>query len=546
MAPASTTAVLAVPDRSVAERPETKAPDGSEGQFAGLIAHFVPPQPKLPTPESAPARNRSQESASREDSPGPERVSERTAGPARSEKAQGGASETRERTSAAKPEEADEPQAKTPPAKPEAKDEATAAPAPVKADVEPQTTAQPAQALPLTGVPTFATVPVALPTGTQSAPSAGQAQVQAITSPQVPPIPGPVVSPQVPPTPGPAVKAQVEADLAKAATKASVVTSPAAQAPTTPEGMVPKSAQVQVETDATLPPAPALTQAILAETPAKPQAPSPKVPASEAQPSPIPSKPQAEPPVAITVQEAKQPTLPLAAATPAPRPQTKAPLGPGEDQLRSALAAEATTKGTAAPAASLEGALSVPEAALAKLAQPQQGSVLAQPETGSALAAVATSRQTGPAPVSAAPVAAPPAAPPPPNPPTAQVEGSVRWMLKGGAQEAKLQLHPESLGQVTIHLKVEGGEVHARLWITEPASVQAVQEGRPHLEQSLKDQGLQLGSFDLQQGQRPFQEAPSAPAFRGSLPSDPVVARQEAPALPAPSILNPHHVELYA
>jgi hypothetical protein len=119
-------------------------------------------------------------------------------------------------------------------------------------------------------------------------------------------------------------------------------------------------------------------------------------------------------------------------------------------------------------------------------------------------------------------------------------------MLKGGAQEARLQLHPESLGQVTIHLKVEGGEVHARLWISEPASVQAVQEGRPHLEQSLREQGLQLGSFDLQQGHKPFQEAPSAPAFPGRALPAAATARQEAPATPAPSILNPHRVELYA
>lgn len=131
-------------------------------------------------------------------------------------------------------------------------------------------------------------------------------------------------------------------------------------------------------------------------------------------------------------------------------------------------------------------------------------------------------------------------------PPVTQVEGGIRWMLKGGTQEARLQLHPEALGQVTIHLKVEGGEVHARLWLTEPASVQAVQEGRPHLEQALKDQGLLLGSFDLQQGHRPFQEAPSAPAYRDGTPSPVAAARQEAPAAPALSILNAHHVELYA
>jgi flagellar hook-length control protein FliK len=122
----------------------------------------------------------------------------------------------------------------------------------------------------------------------------------------------------------------------------------------------------------------------------------------------------------------------------------------------------------------------------------------------------------------------------------------MRWMLKGGAQEAQLQLHPESLGQVTIHLRVEGGEVHARLWITEAASVQAVQEGRPHLEAALKEQGLQLGSFDLQQGQRPFQEAASAPAAAERPTLDVKLARQETPSAAAPSILNSHHVELYA
>jgi flagellar hook-length control protein FliK len=163
---------------------------------------------------------------------------------------------------------------------------------------------------------------------------------------------------------------------------------------------------------------------------------------------------------------------------------------------------------------------------------------------GSALAALSShARLAEPAP-EAAPVPLAPASQP--SAPVLQVEGGVRWMLKGGVQEAQLQLHPDSLGQVTIHLRVEGGEVHARLWVTEPGSVQAVQEGRPHLEQSLKEQGLQLGSFDLQQGQRPFQEAPATPSFRDRPAPEPVLARQEAPVSVPVSILNPHHVELYA
>jgi len=122
----------------------------------------------------------------------------------------------------------------------------------------------------------------------------------------------------------------------------------------------------------------------------------------------------------------------------------------------------------------------------------------------------------------------------------------VKWMLKGGAQEAQLQLHPESLGQVTIHLKVEGGEVHVRLWVTDPTSMQAVRDGREHLGVSLKEQGLQLGSFDLQQGHRPFQEAPVTPVVREHVLPERMSTRQEAPVIARPAILNPHHVELYA
>ena len=130
--------------------------------------------------------------------------------------------------------------------------------------------------------------------------------------------------------------------------------------------------------------------------------------------------------------------------------------------------------------------------------------------------------------------------------PVAQVEGGFRWMVKTGAQEAQIQLHPESLGQVTIHLRVEGGEVHAQLWIVEPGTVQAMQDGKAHLAQSLKEQGLQLGSFDLHQGHRPFQEPSHAPVFTQDPALPPAPARQEAPLVRTASFMNPHRIELYA
>ena len=173
---------------------------------------------------------------------------------------------------------------------------------------------------------------------------------------------------------------------------------------------------------------------------------------------------------------------------------------------------------------------------------------IGHPDAGTSAASGAMRAPADPLPAASAapPSSAAPAASSLPSPAIAQVDGSVRWMLQNGSQEAQLQLHPESLGQITINLRVEGGEVHARLWVSDPASMQAVQDGRSHLEQSLREQGLQLGSFDLHQGQRPYQDASahSAPGLREA--PAPTPARQETPTPTAPTLANPHQIECYA
>lgn len=136
-----------------------------------------------------------------------------------------------------------------------------------------------------------------------------------------------------------------------------------------------------------------------------------------------------------------------------------------------------------------------------------------------------------------------------PHPAVAQVEGSIRWLLNRERSGAELQLHPESLGRVTIQLRVEGSSVHARVWATEPTTVPLLQEHRAHLEVSLREQGLSLGSFDLHQGQRgqnPMEQSPwqgsasRLPLFEGLDP------RQETPS--APSIPGAYRglVEVFA
>jgi len=93
-----------------------------------------------------------------------------------------------------------------------------------------------------------------------------------------------------------------------------------------------------------------------------------------------------------------------------------------------------------------------------------------------------------------------------------QVDGSIRWLVKNQDKGAELQLHPESLGRVQISIKVEGSVVHAKVWASEASTVPVLQDHKAMLEASLKQQGLTLGSFDLQHGRKDQQASLPAPA----------------------------------
>jgi flagellar hook-length control protein FliK len=128
-----------------------------------------------------------------------------------------------------------------------------------------------------------------------------------------------------------------------------------------------------------------------------------------------------------------------------------------------------------------------------------------------------------------------------------QVEGSIKWLLKNQDQGAELQLHPESLGRVQISLKVEGTQVHARVWASDPAALPVLQDHRASLEASLKEQGLSLGSFNLQQGRQNEQTPAPTPALPASTPFQITAeAGQETPTAPAPSLSEAHHFEVVA
>ncbi len=130
-----------------------------------------------------------------------------------------------------------------------------------------------------------------------------------------------------------------------------------------------------------------------------------------------------------------------------------------------------------------------------------------------------------------------------------QMDGTIRWLIKNQEKGAEIQLSPESLGRVVIKLRIEGGEVHARVWASEASTMPLLQEQKAALEASLRQQGLSLGSFDLQQGRRgddaqtsqgsEFRTSGAGIAERGE-------KKQDVPIVASPALGGARLLEVFA
>ena len=570
MASASPTALMPISDRLVPERSEAKAYDGSDGKFAGLMAQFTPTAAKPVGPQMGSGLQAKSEALRSK-----RRDSSQAANTGASNATQDGTNQAgtvREQTTQAPTPRDPNRSNPTPASTPTPRDSAAAAPdtsgapaTPAKADASPTTDPK------TQGQASVA--PDAADAATQAL-ALIQAQLQASQ--------GPTLDPNAAQAPASAqsldlVQSPTSAPDPTAMLKAGLAAASGPQLPQVPSastatGALPNSTQIQPQTPAPTPapapaPVPLPTTTSLSQDLAKAlQAQSPS-PAANTPGSTAPTQGQSTSPI-ITFQAAVAAAGPapketpksaastqtltgllaepavasaklalLLAAPTAPQPLTSAQL---KLQLEAAPLSAEATRATATEAGLPNTTLDL--GALKVQGTSTQDFHLPDGSSAAVLNTPAKTTEIVPTPVvaEAATVQTPLTAP------VSQVAGGMRWMLKTGSQEAQLQLHPDSLGQVTIHLKVEGGEVHARIWVTDPSSAQAVQEGRAHLEMSLKEQGLQLGSFDLQQGNHPSQQAPSTATYSTPPAADLLQARQEAPPGPSPSVLNPHHVELYA
>jgi flagellar hook-length control protein FliK len=115
------------------------------------------------------------------------------------------------------------------------------------------------------------------------------------------------------------------------------------------------------------------------------------------------------------------------------------------------------------------------------------------------------------------PAAAPPApvAPDVPDVPS-QIVKAVAMQWKQGVGEARLQLRPEHLGEVTVSLRVEQGSVLATVRAESQAAIDLIRGRQLELQAALAGQGLDLDHLviDLdpdQRRERPGDQRPEQP-----------------------------------
>lgn len=90
---------------------------------------------------------------------------------------------------------------------------------------------------------------------------------------------------------------------------------------------------------------------------------------------------------------------------------------------------------------------------------------------------------------------------------TSQIVQSLRTQLRGGIGEAVVRLRPEFLGEVTITVRLDRGQVDASVKAELPAVREWLEAQEPAVRQSLGDQGLSLTRLRVEpDGQRAFSD----------------------------------------
>jgi flagellar hook-length control protein FliK len=77
-----------------------------------------------------------------------------------------------------------------------------------------------------------------------------------------------------------------------------------------------------------------------------------------------------------------------------------------------------------------------------------------------------------------------------------RIQRAVRVAASGGV-EVRVRLEPESLGEVRVAVRWDGGAVSARLEVGSPAAREALESHLPALRKSLQEQGIPIQQMDV-------------------------------------------------
>ena len=78
-----------------------------------------------------------------------------------------------------------------------------------------------------------------------------------------------------------------------------------------------------------------------------------------------------------------------------------------------------------------------------------------------------------------------------------RILSGARVSLSQGGMEVRLRLHPESLGEVRVQVRWEGGMLSARLQADSPAARDALQAAAPGLHTALREQGIPVEHLSI-------------------------------------------------
>ena len=96
----------------------------------------------------------------------------------------------------------------------------------------------------------------------------------------------------------------------------------------------------------------------------------------------------------------------------------------------------------------------------------------------------------------------------------------IEWTLKSGLQEARVEVSPDTLGPVQIHLQLIDSTLSLHLHAAQPETRTLLQEQLPALRQALAQSGISVGDAQVGQGQHRFDTPQPAPVARRAAGED--------------------------